>query len=129
MHAIDAGCLILQATVICSLPGELEVILTTNTIATAPFDDSTQVISNRSTALAQDASRLLGAVGFDYFYVAILVGARMYRNNQTEPVTAFNFPFRFYQNSTIEWLNGSTIMTSGAIWRNPSQATLIDATT
>lgn len=122
---MDTVCLVCQVTVNCSFPGDLEVILKTNRVTRASFKDSTQGIDSRSTGLAQNVSRLLAAVGFDYFYVAIFVNDEItYNNNVPMPVTTFSFPFRLGQNSTIELLSEPMIMTRAAILMHASQRNL-----
>ncbi|KAF8596411.1 hypothetical protein BDV93DRAFT_610903 [Ceratobasidium sp. AG-I] len=117
-----------EATVNCSLPGNLEMIVTTNNVVRIPSEDSREGIDSRASTSAQSAGRLLAGAGSDFFYEDVFTTATLTSDgNPQAAIIAFSFPFRFGENSTIEWLKGSRFVTASSIQKDPGPVDLKDS--
>ncbi|KAF8596420.1 hypothetical protein BDV93DRAFT_66240 [Ceratobasidium sp. AG-I] len=117
-----------EATVNCSFPGDLEVVVTANTLSKVPFRGSTENVDSRLSPLARSASRLLKGVSSDYFYEVVLTAGQLNTTGVMRRLTSFGFIFQINNNSTIDWLDGSTFISETYVNRNPSKLELKEAT-
>ena len=106
----------------CSLPGDLEVVATVNTLVRAPLLFASQDADSGLTPIARDASLVLLEIGEDLWDDVFYSGAQYQGYN----LSSFRLPFRLHRNMTFGCLSDSVLVAPQRLWRPDCVATMAE---